>query len=323
MITRTAMVDDDGSGTTGTIFNNAWKTALYDQIDAALVAGGTLTGDLLFTDALYDIGKSGVTRPRDGFFSRHVTVGGLLTVNGFGAHAFTTGAAGFNQIRIRNTASGTGDGAGFDVGNDASAQAGQLLTLSSTYPTSGDLQAWATALRANQSGGLSIAATHASGVIRFYSGGTTERVRLHASGGVSIGDTTDPGATNLRAAGTINAVATGVSTGVLVGAASGNYGARFARTAGGTVLLGVAGTTSAEHLAIVNNAGSDLLDVSGVGNISIGPYAARATTVGTRALQIFDGTPPVGALVNGVSLYSSGGKLFAMSAAGVATQLTP
>lgn len=36
-ITRTAMTDDDGTGTTGTIFNNAWKTALYDQIDAAIV----------------------------------------------------------------------------------------------------------------------------------------------------------------------------------------------------------------------------------------------------------------------------------------------
>jgi hypothetical protein len=33
-ITRTAMIDDDGSGTTGTIFNNAWKQEFYNQIDA-------------------------------------------------------------------------------------------------------------------------------------------------------------------------------------------------------------------------------------------------------------------------------------------------
>jgi len=38
-ITRTAMVDDDGSGTTGTIINNAWKTELYNQIDALAGAG--------------------------------------------------------------------------------------------------------------------------------------------------------------------------------------------------------------------------------------------------------------------------------------------
>jgi hypothetical protein len=35
-ITRTPMVDDDGSGTTGTIINNAWKQELYGQIDGTL-----------------------------------------------------------------------------------------------------------------------------------------------------------------------------------------------------------------------------------------------------------------------------------------------
>jgi hypothetical protein len=51
-ITRTADTDDDGTGTTGTIRNNAWKTTIYNQIDTALalllpLAGGTLTGDLV------------------------------------------------------------------------------------------------------------------------------------------------------------------------------------------------------------------------------------------------------------------------------------
>jgi len=41
-ITRTPMVDDDGSGTTGTVINNAWKQELYDQIDAS--AGGLVYG---------------------------------------------------------------------------------------------------------------------------------------------------------------------------------------------------------------------------------------------------------------------------------------
>lgn len=39
-ITRTSIVDDDGTLTTGTIWNNAYKTELYDQIDAAISAGG-------------------------------------------------------------------------------------------------------------------------------------------------------------------------------------------------------------------------------------------------------------------------------------------
>jgi hypothetical protein len=33
-ITRTPWIDDDGTGTTGTIINNAEKTLLYNQIDA-------------------------------------------------------------------------------------------------------------------------------------------------------------------------------------------------------------------------------------------------------------------------------------------------
>lgn len=38
VITRTNPTDDDGSGTTGTIWNAAGKTELYDQIDTALAA---------------------------------------------------------------------------------------------------------------------------------------------------------------------------------------------------------------------------------------------------------------------------------------------
>jgi hypothetical protein len=35
-IPRTAWIDDDGTGTTGTVLNNAVKTELYNQIDTAL-----------------------------------------------------------------------------------------------------------------------------------------------------------------------------------------------------------------------------------------------------------------------------------------------
>ena len=49
-ITRTPMVDDDGSGTTGTVINNAWKTELYNQIDAAIGGGwpGGVAGQVPF-----------------------------------------------------------------------------------------------------------------------------------------------------------------------------------------------------------------------------------------------------------------------------------
>jgi hypothetical protein len=48
----------------------------------AVSALGTVSADLLFTDATFDIGKSAATRPRDGFFSRNVVIGGTLNVSG-------------------------------------------------------------------------------------------------------------------------------------------------------------------------------------------------------------------------------------------------
>lgn len=44
-ITRTVIVDDDGTARTGTPLNNAWKQELYDQIDASMKALDD-TGDL-------------------------------------------------------------------------------------------------------------------------------------------------------------------------------------------------------------------------------------------------------------------------------------
>jgi len=35
-ITRTPIVDDDGSGTTGTVIDNAWKQEFYNQIDSVI-----------------------------------------------------------------------------------------------------------------------------------------------------------------------------------------------------------------------------------------------------------------------------------------------
>jgi hypothetical protein len=48
-ITRTAITDDDGSGTSGTGLDNAWKQELYDQIDATLAALTIAAGDTVIT----------------------------------------------------------------------------------------------------------------------------------------------------------------------------------------------------------------------------------------------------------------------------------
>jgi hypothetical protein len=50
-IVRTPWVDDDGTGTTGTVINNAVKTALYNDIDGALAKVAQLAGGNTFTGA--------------------------------------------------------------------------------------------------------------------------------------------------------------------------------------------------------------------------------------------------------------------------------
>lgn len=66
-----------------TTIASATDNAHQDEIVA--IENGLRTGlehDLKFTDALYDVGKSGATRPRDLFLSRNATVGGTLAVTG-------------------------------------------------------------------------------------------------------------------------------------------------------------------------------------------------------------------------------------------------
>lgn len=97
--TVSTIVARDGSGnfSAGTI--TASLTGLA-SLNLPL-AGGTLTGDLLFTDALYDIGKSGATRPRHGYFSGNVTagstfIGALASTLTFGTH-LAAGGSSFNN----------------------------------------------------------------------------------------------------------------------------------------------------------------------------------------------------------------------------------
>jgi hypothetical protein len=48
-ITRTPWIDDDGSGTVGTVINNAVKTSIYNEIDGALAKVAQLAGGNTFT----------------------------------------------------------------------------------------------------------------------------------------------------------------------------------------------------------------------------------------------------------------------------------
>jgi hypothetical protein len=78
-------------------------------IETALING--LAHDLKFTDATYDIGKSGATRPRDFFLSRNAVIGGTLLVTG----VTTLGAIDVGGSTVRGNMSFNADNT-YDIG---------------------------------------------------------------------------------------------------------------------------------------------------------------------------------------------------------------
>ena len=119
-----------------------------------------------------------------------VNMTGLLSVTGFGTSSFSAGGTGGNRLQIKNTTAGAGNWAGIDLFNDT----GNLLelwALTSTYTTSAPFFANGVALNAKGAGGLSISTENASGAIRFYSGGSTERMTLSSAGLLTVTNTGD------------------------------------------------------------------------------------------------------------------------------------
>jgi len=160
LIARTPWIDDDGTGQTGTILNNAIKTELYNQIDAALAAlvpagGGTVSGPF--------------------------TVGGVLTVSGLGTHRFSaSGPALGNIVNVENT-SGSGDSYA-QVHLAAGTSQVNLFAFSQGYSPASYIQPNSAAISVVGAGGLSIVAFDAAAAIRFYTGGTALQWQITPAG---------------------------------------------------------------------------------------------------------------------------------------------
>jgi hypothetical protein len=90
------------------------------------------------------------------------------------------------------------------------------------------------------------------------------------------------------------------------------FSSEYQQTNGGVHSWFTAPTgTAGNAISLVNT-----MNLDAVGNLQVGGSASRGTTVGTKHLDLFNGTAPAGTLTDGVSLYSSSGDLKFMDAAG-------
>ena len=202
---------------------NAWFTA--SNIKGYLVfntTGSAKVGLQLDGLNVWQIAESYPANFGAGVSATTGTFSGTLTVNGFGTHAFSVGGTGGNTLQVSNTTAGTGNLAAMQIGTDSGAGGLLLRAYSSTYTTGGQEFQSGALVQASYAGGISIAATHASGAIRFYSGGATLRWSINtigslipeADGNYNIGDSTHkPG--NIYTAGLYLDGASGTGTSVI------------------------------------------------------------------------------------------------------------
>jgi hypothetical protein len=112
---------------------------------------------------------------------------GRLSVFGFGDHLFQAAGNGANMVSIRNVDNGSGNYSALRLGNDQAAAVGALYAFASNYASSGPYIANGFTFDGGSSGGLSVAASHSQGTLRFYAGSNNERMRIASDGRVGIG----------------------------------------------------------------------------------------------------------------------------------------
>jgi hypothetical protein len=113
------------------------------------------------------------------------TFDGIITVNGFGVHSFTTGGTGTNRLLIENTTSGAANSASLRI--TAGTSGFFIHTFSQGYTPSGSEFASGTEILVTTSGGLAIRAS--AGTVKIY--GTATLAATFAAAGVTIPGTLD------------------------------------------------------------------------------------------------------------------------------------
>jgi hypothetical protein len=148
----------------------------------------------------------------------------------------------------------------------------------------------------------------------------TQAMTLDNSGNLGVGATSIPAGFRLYASG--GSMLLDNNTAFRQKDSAGNNTLIFTLSSGNNFELGsgnhtggMAIVTGNSNITFTTNS-AERARIDSVGNVLVGGTAVRGTTVGTKHLDLFDGTAPAGTLTNGVSLYSSSGDLRFMDAAG-------
>jgi len=131
---------------------------------------------------------------------------GLLSFTGFGTNSLDASGTGAQTFRIRNSTAGTGNYSILQFGHSASVDTAGLVSTSTTYTASGAYPQNGTLLYGSQVGGLNLAATDGSGVIRFFAASGTATATINSSGAAITGTLSSTGNIS-TSAGSITALA--------------------------------------------------------------------------------------------------------------------
>jgi len=129
---------------------------------------------------------------------------GLLSFTGFGTNSLDASGTGAQTFRIRNSTAGTGNYSILQFGHSASVDTAGLVSTSTTYTASGAYPQNGTLLYGSQVGGLNLAATDGSGVIRFFAASGTATATINSAGAAITGTLSATGQiTSTVASGTV------------------------------------------------------------------------------------------------------------------------
>jgi len=142
-ITRTAIVNDSGSGLDGTGLDNAWKQELYDQIDAAIAAAAASAPIVQTTTSTGTVNDFALTAGAAVLRCNNATLLTLTSIAaGVDGQLLTIELVGAGQVNINDQVAALGTAANRIITGNAATHAYEAGTGAVTLRYNGTLARW-------------------------------------------------------------------------------------------------------------------------------------------------------------------------------------